>query len=198
MWAKPPGRDGGCRALAADCCPARPSRQLGRGRSQARRALDLVHREGADRRDPSLPSALKSKRPAAAARGALAVTPNRPDSLRALALEALDQLNDPRGSPPPRGPSTLPGSSSRTEALRAARQDRSRRGVAPLKDRLQNGSTLERQGAIAILASLPGEAARRLLSGLARPADRRQGRPPRFSSTCSRPPPSGPSPSFVT
>ena len=36
--------------------------------------------------------------------------------------------------------------------------------IAPLEQRLQSGSVIERQGAIAILAGLPGESARRVLS----------------------------------
>ena len=106
----------------------------------------------------------KSRRPAARSRRWPA-TPNRPDSMRALALEALDQLNDPRlASRPLRGRSILPGARSRTAALRLLAKIDPAAAIAPLKDRLENGSTLERQGAIAILAAMPGEAARRLLS----------------------------------
>ena len=95
---------------------------------------------------------------------ALAVDANRPDSMRALALEALDQLNDHRLASAASRALILPGSRSRTEALRLLAKIDPAAAVAPLKDRLQNGSTLERQGAIAILATLPGEAPRRLLS----------------------------------
>jgi quinoprotein glucose dehydrogenase len=95
---------------------------------------------------------------------ALAEDADRPDSVRALALEALGQLNDARVASAAARALTMPGSRSRTEALRLLARTDPAKAVAPLEDRLRNGSTLERQGAITILGSMPGEAARKLLS----------------------------------
>jgi quinoprotein glucose dehydrogenase len=161
MWPKPPGRDsvvGLWRPIAAR--PAQPATaalssklaallnsSIGRAQTAAIRAA----------------SSLRIKE-AGAPLAALAADANRPDSMRALALDALDQLNDPKLASTAARALNLPGSRSRTEALRILARIDPAAAVAPLEDRLQNGSTLERQGAIAILAASPGEAPHRLLS----------------------------------
>ena len=87
-----------------------------------------------------------------------------PDSMRAEALKALDQLNDPaasRGRLASACSCPAPGAAPRRFELLAKVDPAA--AIAPLRDRLEHGSPLERQGAIAILAAMPGEAARRLL-----------------------------------
>ena len=88
---------------------------------------------------------------------------DRPDSMPALALETLDKMNDPRAVDAASRALTAPGSRSRTAALRLLAKVDPARAIAPLEERLKSGSTLERQGAVAILAAMPGDAARRLL-----------------------------------
>jgi quinoprotein glucose dehydrogenase len=160
-WANPPGRDGIVglwRPIAAR--PAKPAADAlaqklaailrsstGRAQTAAIRAAANLHIK-------------KAGEPLAA----LAGDANRPDSVRALALEALGELNDSKAASVASRALTLPGSRSRTEALRLLAKIDPARAVAPLEDRLRNGSTLERQGAIAILGALQGDAARRLLS----------------------------------
>ncbi len=94
---------------------------------------------------------------------ALAGDAARPDSMRAEAIEALDQLNDPHRVEAATRALVLPGARSRTAALKLLARLDPAAAIAPLKDRLEKGSPLERQGAIAILAAMPGEAARGLL-----------------------------------
>ena len=85
------------------------------------------------------------------------------DSLRAQALETLDKLNDPRRVEAATLALAAPGARSRTAALKLLGKVDPAKAITPLGDRLKSGSTIERQGAIAILAGMPGDAARRLL-----------------------------------
>ncbi len=94
---------------------------------------------------------------------AIAGEVDRPDSTRALALETLDKLNDPRGVEAASRALTAPGGRSRTAALRLLAKVDPARAITPLEDWLKSGSTLERQGAVEILAAMSGDAARRLL-----------------------------------
>ena len=95
---------------------------------------------------------------------ALAADVKQPDSIRAMALEALDQLNDPGRALPASRALVLPGSRSRTAALKLLSKIDPAAAIAPLEDRFEHGSVLERQGAIAIVAAMPGEPARRLFA----------------------------------
>jgi quinoprotein glucose dehydrogenase len=160
-WAKPPGRDGIVglwRPIAA-----RPGQPAAEALSPKLAAL-LTTSTGRAQTAAIRAAANLQIKEAGGPLAALAVDATRSDSMRALALEALDQLNDERLASSASRALILPGSRSRTEALRLLAKIDPAAAVAPLKDRLQNGSTLERQGAIAILAALPGEAPRRLLS----------------------------------
>ena len=94
---------------------------------------------------------------------ALALEPSQPDPARSQALDALDRLNDPRRLDTAARALILPGPRSRTAALRVLAKADPAAAIAPVEDRLKNGSSLEQQGAIAILAAMPEKAARRLL-----------------------------------
>ena len=94
----------------------------------------------------------------------LAADQKQPDKVRAEALKALDQLADPRRIEAAQRALLLPGSRSRTEALRVLAKVDPAAAIAPLRDRLAHGATAEQQGAIAVLAAMPGDAARDELS----------------------------------
>jgi quinoprotein glucose dehydrogenase len=161
MWPKPPGRDGVVglwRPIAAR--PAQPATAALSSRLGALLSSSTGRSQTAAIRAASSLQIKEAGGPLAA----LAGDASRADSMRALALEALDQLNDPRLASAASRALNLPGSRSRTEALRILAKIDPVAAVAPLKDRLQNGSTVERQGAIAILATVQGEAPRGLLS----------------------------------
>ncbi|HEX3447896.1 MAG TPA: PVC-type heme-binding CxxCH protein [Isosphaeraceae bacterium] len=87
------------------------------------------------------------------------------DKTRAEALKALDQLDYPRRIEPAQQALVMPGYRSRTEALRILAKVDPGTALKPLRDRLEHGSTAERQGAMAVLAAMPGEPARDELSG---------------------------------
>jgi quinoprotein glucose dehydrogenase len=160
-WAKPPGRDsvvGLWRPIAP-----RPGQPAAAALSP-RLATLLTSTTGRAQTAAIRAAANLQTKEAGGPLAALAVDANRPDSMRALALDALDQLHDERLASAASRALILPGSRSRTEALRLLAKLDPAAAVAPLKDRLQNGSTIERQGAIAILAALSGEAPRLLLS----------------------------------
>jgi quinoprotein glucose dehydrogenase len=95
---------------------------------------------------------------------ALAADPRRPDETRGEALRALDNLADPGRVEAAQRALLLPGPRSRTEALRVLAKVDPTAAIAPLRDRLSHGATAEQQGAIAVLALMPGDAARRELS----------------------------------
>ncbi len=90
----------------------------------------------------------------------LAADPKQPDKVRAEALKALDQLTDPRRIEAAQRALLLPGSRSRTEALRVLAKVDPAAAIAPLRDRLAHGATAEQQGAIAVLAAMHSDAAR--------------------------------------
>jgi len=90
---------------------------------------------------------------------ALASDREQPDRTRAEALKALDILNDPGRANASRRALNLPGSRSRTEALRVLAKVDPDAAIAPLQDRLAHGTAAERQGAIAVLAAMPGDTA---------------------------------------
>jgi quinoprotein glucose dehydrogenase len=94
----------------------------------------------------------------------LAADPKQPDKTRAEALKALDHMADPRRIETAQRALLLPGSKSRTEALRLLAKVDPAAAIAPLRDRLAHGVTAEQQGAIAVLAAMPGDIACRELS----------------------------------
>ena len=95
-----------------------------------------------------------------------AITADRevPDLTRTAALTALDQLADPRRIEAAQQALLLPGHHSRTEALRVLAKVDPTAAIQPLRDRLANGTTAEQQGAIAVLAAMPGDAPRHELA----------------------------------
>ena len=99
------------------------------------------------------------------------------DKTRSLALKALDQLDDPRRIDAAQRALILPGSRSRTEALRVLAKVDPAAAMAPIQDRLEHGSAAEQQGAIAVLAAMPGDRGQADALRLARPVDRRPGSP---------------------
>ncbi|MGO9920581.1 MAG: PVC-type heme-binding CxxCH protein [Isosphaeraceae bacterium] len=94
----------------------------------------------------------------------LATDRSQTDLTRATALGALDRLGDPGRIHAASQSLVLPGPRSRVEALRILAKVNPAAAIAPLQDRIEHGSAAERQGAIAILAAMPGDAARQLLS----------------------------------
>jgi quinoprotein glucose dehydrogenase len=104
-------------------------------------------------------------REAAAPLAALATDRDQFDRTRAVALKALDQLGDPLRVDAARRAAALPGARTRTEALRVLAQADPDAAIPLVQERLEQGSTAERQGAIAVLGSIPGTAASRTLLG---------------------------------
>jgi quinoprotein glucose dehydrogenase len=94
---------------------------------------------------------------------ALVADKEQSDRTRALALKGLDELGDSRRVSAAQAALLLPGSRSRTEALRVLAKVDPAKAIAPVQDRLENGSPTERQGAIAILAAMPGDVPRETL-----------------------------------
>jgi quinoprotein glucose dehydrogenase len=91
---------------------------------------------------------------------ALVADKQQTDRARATALKGLDDLGDPRRVTAAQAALLLPGSRSRTEALRVLAKVDPAQAIAPVQDRLENGSPAERQGAIAVLAAMPGDVPR--------------------------------------
>jgi quinoprotein glucose dehydrogenase len=160
-WANPPGRDGVVglwRPIAAR--PAHPAAE-----ALAQKLATILRSSTGRAQTAAIRAAANLQvKDAGESLAALAGDANRPDSVRALALEALGQLNDSRVASAASRALAMPGSRSRTEALRLLARTDPAKAVARLEDRLRNGSTLERQGAVAILGSMAGEPARKLLS----------------------------------
>jgi quinoprotein glucose dehydrogenase len=96
---------------------------------------------------------------------ALVTDRGQADKTRAAALKALDQLDYPRRIESAQRALVMPGFRSRTEALSIIAKFDPAAALKPLRDQLENGSTAERQGAMAVLAAMPGELARDELSG---------------------------------
>ena len=101
---------------------------------------------------------------AGASLATLAADKEQPDKTQAEALKALDQLADPRRIETAQRALLLPGAHGRTEALRVLAKVDPAAAIAPLRDRLAHGATAEQQGAISVLAAMPGDAARNELS----------------------------------
>ncbi|HEY1784493.1 MAG TPA: glucose dehydrogenase, partial [Pirellulales bacterium] len=91
---------------------------------------------------------------------AIAADREVPDLTRTAALTALDRLADPRRIEAAQQALLLPGHRSRTEALRVLAKVDPAAAIQPLRDRLVHGTTAEQQGAIAVLAAMPGDTPR--------------------------------------
>ncbi len=172
QWAKPPGRDP-VMGLWRPIPPRsfRPaalalSPKLGLILSSAPRRARVEAAKAAAELD------IKGAGPHLAA---LATDREQTDLTRAAAL-ALDRLGDPERIDAASRSLVLPGPRSRVEALRVLAKVNPAAAIAPLQDRLEHGSAAECQGAIAILAAMPGDGAQAVAFVLDRPADRRQGR----------------------
>ena len=161
-WGKPVGARQGDGALAANRAPSatagrrRPPAQAGRASAFGPRGRP--HR---GRRSPPRPSASRTRAPTWRRSPPIANCPIKPG---AEALKALDQLADPRRIEAAQRALLLPGHRSRTEALRVLAKVDPAAAIQPLRDRLAHGTTAEQQGAIAVLAAMPGDAARRELA----------------------------------
>jgi quinoprotein glucose dehydrogenase len=95
---------------------------------------------------------------------ARAADAGQPDEIRAEALKALDRLDDPRRKDAAERALNLPGHTARTEALRVLAKADPPAAIQAIRDRIEHGSTAERQGAISVLATVPGKAACREIS----------------------------------
>ncbi len=93
----------------------------------------------------------------------LAADPAQADDTRGMALQALAALEDPRQLETARAALKLQGDATRVEALRLIAKLDPAAAITALEDRLAHGSILERQGAIAVLAAMPGEKSHTLL-----------------------------------
>jgi quinoprotein glucose dehydrogenase len=96
---------------------------------------------------------------------ALATDRSQTDRVRAAALKALVQLDDPRCVDVARKAADLPGAGTRTEALQILAKADPAAAISVLQKRIESGSTAERQGAIGVLGSMGGESAVRELAG---------------------------------
>ena len=156
-WKKPSGRDkvmGLWRPI-----PPRPS-EPGADALRSKLAALLVSTPEAVRTAAIIATAALGIKEAGVPLATLATEKELPDKTRAEALKALDQLADPRRIEAAQRALLLPGSRSRTEALRVLAKVDPTAALAPLRDRLVHGATAEQQGAIAVLAAMPGDAAR--------------------------------------
>jgi quinoprotein glucose dehydrogenase len=95
---------------------------------------------------------------------AIATAKKEDDKLRAEALKSLDRLEDSRRLDVAKRALNLPGHNGRTEALRVLAKVDPAAAIAPIRDRLEYGTSAERQGALSVLAAMSGEVARRELS----------------------------------
>ena len=160
QWAAPPGRDpvvGLWRPI-----PARPAGPASAAIAPKLAALLASSTGRVQTAAIHVARELKIKE-AGGPLAALSGDVSHPDSVRAQALEALDELNDPRRVEAASRALVASGARSRTAALKLLARVDPASAITPLEDRLRSGSTIERQGALAILAAMPGDAARRLL-----------------------------------
>ena len=159
-WSKPPGRD----QIMGLWRPIPPRSNQPAVLALETRVGPLLSKASAAVRAAAVlaASALEIKS-AGVHLAALACDRDQPDRIRAEALKALDVLKDPGRADAAGRALTLPGSRSRTEALRVLAKVDPGAAMAPVKDRLAHGSVDEQQGAIAVLAAMPGDAARKEL-----------------------------------
>jgi quinoprotein glucose dehydrogenase len=94
---------------------------------------------------------------------ALATDGDQSDRTRAAALKALDQLGDIGRVDAARRAAALSGSRTRTEALRILAKADPVAAIPLIQNQIEQGSTVERQGSIVVLASMRGDAASQAL-----------------------------------
>ena len=85
------------------------------------------------------------------------------DRTRAAALKALDELKDPRRADAARRAAALSGSRTRAEALRVLADADPAAAIPMVLERIDKGSVADRQGAIAALAAMRGDAPRQAI-----------------------------------
>ena len=159
-WAKPPGRD----LVMGLWRPIPPrSSQLAVVALESKVGPLLSSAPAAVRTAAVLATSALEIKGAGVHLAALACDRDQPDKTRAEALKSLGVLNDPGRVDAAGRALTLPGPRSRTEALRLLAKVDPAAAIAPVKDRLAHGSAAEQQGAIAVLAAMPGDAARQEL-----------------------------------
>jgi quinoprotein glucose dehydrogenase len=155
-WARPPGRD----AIMGLWRPI-PERSAQPAADALRPRLGAILSASSEavRNAAALAAARLGIKEAAAPLAAMVTDSSQTDRTRAAALEALDQLEDPRRIDAARRAAALPGARTRIAALHVLAKADPDAAIAMVQDRLEHGSTLERQGAIAVLASIRGAAA---------------------------------------
>jgi quinoprotein glucose dehydrogenase len=161
-WAKPPGLDvvtGLWRPI-----PPRPSEAAAAALAAKLEGL-LTAAPAAVRGAAVLATEALRIKAAGVHLAALAADRQQPDEIRAGAIKALDLFEDARLVDVTRRVLGLPGPQSRTEALRVLAKVDPTAAITPLQERLAGGTVAERQGAIAILAGMRGDAARDVLVG---------------------------------
>ncbi|MGP0062426.1 MAG: PVC-type heme-binding CxxCH protein [Isosphaeraceae bacterium] len=94
---------------------------------------------------------------------AMATDRNQTDRSRSAALKALDQLGDPRRVEAARRAGSMSGARTRTEALRILAAADPDAAIPIIQERIDKGPMAERQGAIAAMASMQGDAARQAM-----------------------------------
>jgi quinoprotein glucose dehydrogenase len=161
-WANPPGRDrvvGLWRPI-----PPRPAQPA--ANALGRIVADLLKTASSNvcHAAARAAAALRIKQ-AGPALASLVADPKQSDRNRAAALAALDALEDQGRVAAAQRALAMQGSRSRTEALKVLAKVDPAVALAPVQDHLEHGTPAERQGAIAVLAAMPGDAPRRALLG---------------------------------
>jgi quinoprotein glucose dehydrogenase len=161
-WARPPGRD----AVMGLWRPI-PPRQAVSAALALRPRLDAILSTSTEsvRSAAALAAGKLGIQEAAAPLAALATNGDQTDRTRAAALEALDQLGNPLRVDAARRAANLSGSRTRTEALRVLAKAEPAAAISQVQERIAHGTNAERQGAIAVLASIPGDGACQALHG---------------------------------
>jgi quinoprotein glucose dehydrogenase len=161
-WAKPSGRD----AIMGLWRPISPRPSQAAADALRPKLAAILASSSEYVRDAAVPAiAALGIKDASPRLAELATDRQQSDNTRSLALKALDQLADSRRIDAAQRALILPGSRSRTEALRVLAKVDPAAAMAPIRDRLEHGSPAEQQGAIAVLAAMPGDPARQTLSG---------------------------------
>ncbi len=160
-WAKPSGRDK-VMGLWRPIPPRSP--RTAANALRPRLAVLLRSAPASVRTSAAIASAALLIKDAGTDLATMAADHELPDRTRTAALTALDQLTDPRRIEAAQRALLLPGHLSRTEALRVLAKVDPAAAIRPLRDRLATGTTAEQQGAIAVLAVMPGDTARRELA----------------------------------
>jgi quinoprotein glucose dehydrogenase len=93
----------------------------------------------------------------------LAVDANQTDSTRAAALKALDSMSDGERTAAARRAIELPGAATRTSALEILAKTEPAAAATAIAAQLDRGPIDERQGAIAVLATLKGDVPAKLI-----------------------------------